>query len=203
MRGILRVVCAVAPALAGCLDSDHTYEPVTLSYPYAIDDAALFAGYEDVTRRAAGSYVRVLILAKTVARGEGGYGIVSGASGVNVDARGYVVTAAHIAKRTGYTAKVTTMDGKVHEGAVVHVARMRELALVKIEPFPGMQVAAFADSRRLRVGQPVIGIGTPDNRKGVISLGTVTNTRLAERIGYDDYGYDDAIDLVVRCAGVH
>lgn len=195
MRRILRTACAIVPALTGCVDSDPKFQPVTLSYPYVIGDEALLAGYEDVARQASGSYVRVLILAKTAPWDEGGTGIVSGASGAIVDARGYVVTAAHIAKRTGYNAKITTIDGKVHQGAVVHVDPPRELALLKIEPFPGMQVAAFADSRHLRLGQLVISIGTPDNRKGVISLGRITNTRLMERIEYDGYGYDDAVVL--------
>lgn len=203
MRGILRVGCAVVLALAACVDSAPKSEPVTLSYPYAIDDVASFAGYEDVARQASGTYVRVLILARTAARDGSGYGIVTGASGVIVDRRGYVVTAAHIAKRTGYGAKVTTIDGQVHQGSVVHVDPPRELALVKIEPFPGMQVATLSDSRRLRAGQPVLSIGTPDNRKGVVSLGRITNPRLAERIEYDEYGYDDAVVLEMEIEPGH
>ena len=203
MRALRQTGCAVVLALAGCGDVGPGPDPVVLSYPYVVDETVQFDGFERVAQQVSGTYVRVVIHDKTAGRSAAGHGIVNGASGCIVDPLGYVVTAAHIAKSTLYGARVTTIDGRVHQGTILHVDPMRELALLKIEPFPGMQVAAIADTRALRVGQWVLSIGTPNNRKGVVSLGKITNPRRDERIAYAEYGYNDAIELQMEVEPGH
>ena len=191
MKGLWPFLWTITAMLGACA-TPLPPQPVTLTYPYRIEDSVRFDGYKGLARRVAGSYVRVLVYAE----GEDeGIAIVNGASGVIVDRRGYVVTPAHIAKNGRFKAKVTTMDGRERLATIVHIAPERELALLKIQPFPGMQVARLAHAGDLRVGRRVVSIGTPNNRKGVATVGVIANPRRGLRIEYGEYGYDDAVEL--------
>lgn len=175
-------------------------QPVELSYRPPPDGVGSERAAELAAALSA-SYVRVVIVDRSEARAgwdaPSGPGIVTGASGVIVDRRGYVVTAAHIATDAALDALIHTTDGRRHEATVVAVAPERELALIKMAPFPGIQVARLGDSAALAAGDRVLAIGTPDGREGVVFQGRVSNPRRAQRIQYGAYGYDDAIELVL------
>ena len=79
----------------------------------------------------------------------------------------YVVTAAHIARDTRHRVRVTSVDGRVHEGRILHVDPSQDLAIVKIEDV-GLPAVEMGNSSTLRVGQHAIAIGSP--------LGTFTNS---------------------------
>lgn len=174
----------------------------TLSYPAPPPPGLDFPDYRAVAEAAAGIYVRVRIVAAdepvpTSERGSAPSNVLNFASGFIADARGYVVTAAHIANATTFKAEVITLDGRRFAGRVVAVERERELALIKIAPFPGIQAARFADSARLAAGQPALAIGTPGHHGGIVSVGTILDPRLARRVRYNDYGYDNAVALAM------
>ncbi len=176
--------------------------PVTLSHRPAPAASVPFEGARETAAAVSGSYVRVLIVDPREAKRAGraapsGTDVVTGASGAIVDARGWIVTAAHIAMHPRLEARITTTDGRVHEAAVVAVAPGRELALLKMRPYPGMRAARLGDSGQLSAGDPVLSIGTPGEESGVVLLGQVLNPRRAQRIQYGAYGYDDAIELVL------
>lgn len=145
------------------------------------------------------TYVRLLILGDRLTesrgRADARVGIVNGASGTIVDARGYVVTAAHIATSVDLQARATTPDGRTHEAVIVRIAPERELALLKIEPFPGIVAAELAQEPSVRRGDRVFTIGTPDNVAGVVASGEVRRPRLPDRVRYGAYGFTDAIEL--------
>jgi S1-C subfamily serine protease len=199
---------ALAPAflaLAGCgvlpwPERAAEPKPVELSYRPPPGDIGPERA-ATLAQALSGSYVRVQIVDRSEARAgrdsDSGPGIVTGASGVIVDGRGYVVTAAHIATDPKLDARIHTMDGRQHEATVVAVAPERELALIKMRPYPGIQVAKLGDSGALAAGDPVLAIGTPDDRQGVVFQGQVSNPRRAQRIQYGLFGYDDAIELVL------
>ncbi len=198
-------LAAALPALAGCgalpwSEPAAAPKPVELSYRPPPGDIAPERA-ATLAQALSGSYVRVQIVDRSEARAgrdsDSRPGIVTGASGVIVDARGYVVTAAHIATDTRLDAFVHTMDGRRHEATVVAVAPGRELALIKMQPYPGIQVAKLGDSDALAKGDPVLAIGTPGDRQGVVYQGHVRNPRRAQRIQYGEFGYDDAIELVL------
>jgi len=176
---------------------------VTLSFPPPAVTGIDFPDYRAVAERNAGIYVRLRILgtASVAAGADRGLAAannaVSYASGFIADPRGYVVTAAHIALSTDFTAEVITTDGRRFQGRIVAVARGRELALIKIAPFPGMAAAHLADSTSLVKGEPAFAIGTPNHQGGVVNLGIVLRPREAMRIRYNDFGYDDAIALAM------
>ena len=197
----LAVACVLL--LAGCGGGLFGLAPparkaVDLSYRA---DAGPAGGLsvEALAPHLAGSYVHVSIIdARDLGAGREGKrepGIVTGASGAIVDPRGFVVTAAHIAISLELEARITTIDGRIHRAVIYAIAPDRELALIKMDPFPGMQVARLGDSRELKAEDPVLSIGTPNKSKGVVFTGRVTNPRRAKRIQYGRFGYDDAIEL--------
>lgn len=182
-------------ALVGCATTDPQPRAIELTYRHALDKDAIPAQDRSVVERASGAYVRVVIYGPTEDEGKPRLWVVSGASGAIVDPRGYVITAAHIARNTRYQARVTTMDGQVREGEILAVAPERDLALLKIAPFPGMRAATLADISHLREGQRALAIGTPDGRMGVVSSGRIVQVHRKERIDYGEFGLDGAIEL--------
>lgn len=176
-------------------------EPIELSYRGGAAEGQAAARTRALARELVGVYVRVLIVdSREVRPGRDAMiepGIVTGASGAIIDGRGYVITAAHIALNPELEARVTTADGVVRPAAVVAVAPERELALLKMEPYPGMAVARLGDSAALLKGDFVFTIGTPDNKTGVVFTGRVDNPRREQRIQYGEFGYDDAIELTL------
>jgi serine protease Do len=188
-------------------DGARVEQPASLSYPDAAG-AAYFPNYRAVAERAAGIYVRVRVLSEERAD-LGGHdspvasNVLSYASGIIVDPRGYVVTAAHIALSDKFKAEVITLDGRRYNGRVVAVERQRELGLIKIAPFPGMAVAQFRDSATLAKGEPALAIGTPGHHGGIVSLGRILDPRRAQRISYSDFGYDNAVTLSMEVEPGH
>jgi S1-C subfamily serine protease len=205
----LFVIALLASALACCAappppDGAVTEPAATLTFPYPIPRGVSFPDYQAVAERNAEIYVRLRIFSEDKADIAGmreavaGSNVLSFASGIIVDPRGYAVTAAHIALSTKFKADVITMDGRRFHGEVVAVERQRELALVKFEPFTGMAVARFVDSSAIVKGEPALAIGTPAHVPGVVSVGQVIQPRLDQRMAYNDFGYDNAIELAMR-----
>ena len=210
---------ALAPlCLFGCAgpreaaDGARVEPPAGLSYPYPVEKGLDFPNYREVAERNAGIYVRVRIVSEEpedIGR-EHGSGLPSNVlrydSGFIADPRGYVVTAAHIAVSTKFKAEVITLDGRRFTGRVVAVERQRELALIKIKSFAGMMAARFADSARLTTGEPALAIGMlapVRHLAGVVSVGKVMEPRRAERVSYNDFGYDHAIALAMEVEPGH
>lgn len=193
--------CLATLVLAACAGEGKPKSdpPMTLSYrsSAAAGTAGTFENYQQVVQKTAPSYVRVKITDPTAGK-DASTDTVNGASGVIVDPSGLVVTAAHIALDTRLTVQVVTLDGQYHKGTILRVDRNRELALIRIAPFPGIQAAPLADSSKLTVGEPVFAIGTPDNKPGVVSLGQVVETKRAERLEYNGFGFDDAVKLRIE-----
>jgi serine protease Do len=80
-------------------------------------------------------------------------------SGVIVDAQGYILTNEHVIR--GATAiKVTLTDGRTFRGALVGADRFTDLAVVKIEG-TDLKALPLGDASRLRIGDPVVAIGSP------------------------------------------
>jgi len=82
-------------------------------------------------------------------------------SGVLVDHRGYVLTAAHVVENSERL-NITLQDGQTFAAEVVGTSRNHDLAVVKIQgDVKRLPVAALGDSDALRNGQWAIAIGSP------------------------------------------
>lgn len=182
--------------------ADPMVAPATLSFPYLTADEAAIPGYREAAARAAESYVGVEIIAPDNSTyGEAG-GVVHRASGIVVDARGYIVTAAHIARSTEMVARVAGWDGVGRSAKVVDVSPDGELALLRVAGGK-LKPVSYADSAGLATGQPAVAVGSPNNKRGVATVGKVRLPRYSERLQYGEWGYDDAVWLSMEVESGH
>jgi len=189
------LACALLWALAGCAPPTSPSRPVALTYRPEADGLEPPPQVRSVVERVSGAHVRVVIYGPTEDEGMPALWIVNGGSGTIVDPCGLVITAAHVARSARFLARVIAMDGRTHEAEILGVIPESDLAVMKIAPFAGMQVARLAAAPRLAAGRRVFAIGAPGNRMGVVALGRVVRARRERPIDYGEFGFEDAIEL--------
>ncbi len=96
-------------------------------------------------------------------------------SGVLFDAKGYIVTNAHVVS-DAKTVNVSLSNGETVEGTVVGRDAATDLAVVKIEGNEGLPVATFGNSDELQVGETAIAIGNPLGLEfqGSVTVGVIS-----------------------------
>jgi S1-C subfamily serine protease len=95
-------------------------------------------------------------------------------SGVVIDARGYVLTAAHVVQ-TVDEITVEFLDGHVSAGRVVGSEPEADLALLELESVPsGVQVAVLGDSDAVDVGDQVFIVGAPYGIGHTLTVGHIS-----------------------------
>ncbi len=103
-------------------------------------------------------------------------GIGAGA-GVVLHESGFVVTAAHVVDQAEVI-ELEFKDGSKSSARVVTLSRTEDLALLKAERVPkGINPPPLADSDKLRVGQVVFAVGTPQNYPHTLSSGVISSVR--------------------------
>ncbi|KOT78816.1 signal protein PDZ [Streptomyces rimosus subsp. pseudoverticillatus] len=98
-------------------------------------------------------------------------------SGVVYDARGHIVTNAHVVGQEK-TFKVTTARGsRSLNASLVASYPEQDLAVIKIDKAPGdLKPAAFGDSAKVEIGQIVLAMGSPLGLSGSVTQGIVSAT---------------------------
>ncbi|MDR1785776.1 MAG: trypsin-like peptidase domain-containing protein [Spirochaetaceae bacterium] len=101
---------------------------------------------------------------------EGGAG-----SGSIIDKKGYVVTNVHVISNANRI-YISLPDGSQHEGKVVGSDTASDIAVLKFDPPPGVDLKTidFGDSGGLKVGQKVIAIGNPFGLERTLTTGIVS-----------------------------
>jgi putative serine protease PepD len=94
-------------------------------------------------------------------------------SGVIVDKNGDIVTNAHVVDGIS-TLQVVLSDGRQVPAQLVGTLASNDLAVVRIQPYSGMQVATLGDSSKLTIGQEVMAIGNPLGYSGTATSGVVS-----------------------------
>ena len=107
-------------------------------------------------------------------------------SGVVIDARGYILTNAHVVAHSEEV-KVTFVDGRTTPGKVVGVDPRSDLAVVKVEGV-GVPVAHFGDETKMQVGETVIAIGNPFGLDHTVTVGVLS---AKNRAGFESGQYED------------
>ncbi|MBK7862257.1 MAG: trypsin-like peptidase domain-containing protein [Archangiaceae bacterium] len=98
-------------------------------------------------------------------------------SGVLLHEGGFVVTAAHVVEQAEMI-ELEYKDGSKTEAHVVTLSRTEDLALLKAEKVPkGVVAPPLADSDKLKVGQLVFAVGTPQNFPHTLSAGVISSVR--------------------------
>ncbi|MFF5448253.1 S1C family serine protease [Streptomyces sp. NPDC012888] len=103
-------------------------------------------------------------------RGGGGQ---STGSGVVITGDGEVVTNNHVISGASEI-QVTTSDGKKYAAKLVGTDPDKDLALIRLEGAKGLKPARLGDSGKLRVGEEVVAIGSPDRLTGTVTSGIVS-----------------------------
>ncbi len=114
-------------------------------------------------------------------------------SGFVIDTTGRIVTNYHVVENASEVT-VTLQDGKELKGKVVGKDKDTDLALVKVDP-EGVDLhpVKLADSDKVRVGDPVIAIGSPFGLGGTATAGIVSAKDRVIGVGrYDDFLQIDA-----------
>jgi len=119
---------------------------------------------------------------------------MGGGSGFVIDARGYVLTNAHVVKDQDEI-KVELPDRTRFDAKVVGIDEKADVAVLRIDPGKTrLSVAAFGDSDKLRIGEWVLALGNPYMFRNTVTAGIVSalGRNEMEGEGYSDYIQTDA-----------
>lgn len=94
-------------------------------------------------------------------------------SGIVIDANGHILTNNHVVANADYV-EVTFAGGRRVQAKLVGRDPISDLAVIKVEPFPEMQVAPLGTSENLKVGQRVIAIGNPFGFQNTVTSGFIS-----------------------------
>ncbi len=89
------------------------------------------------------------------------------------DVEGLILTAAHVVG-SSREVDVTFSDGSTVPGRVVGTHRPTDVAVVQIEPLPGVPAAELAIETELRVGQLAVAVGSPFGFDRTVTSGIVS-----------------------------
>jgi S1-C subfamily serine protease len=157
-RAIRRIAIAAAFALAGCGGGQAATGPGAADPEVA---SGLQAKFIDVVKTVSPQVVEV--------RTPQGLG-----SGIVYDARGDIVTNAHVVgKATAVTIRLS--NGGTRPATVVGISPGKDLAVVRVTG-GALQPAAFADSSRVQVGELALAVGNPLGLASSVTQGIVSST---------------------------
>ncbi len=108
-------------------------------------------------------------------------------SGVIVDPSGYIITNAHVVSgaqkvqvlltagnRTGSPVSVMRSTSRSLIAKIVGADKEVDLALLKVEA-AGLPTVAFADYRRVRQGEVVLALGSPEGLENTVTMGVISS----------------------------
>jgi serine protease Do len=115
--------------------------------------------------------------------GEGPFGVPEGArqrslgSGVVLDAKGYIVTNAHVVERADRIRVHLPNEPRtiLHDAKVIGLDRETDLAVIKIEPRNPLKPARLGNSDSLQVGDWVLAIGSPFSLEQTVTAGIISS----------------------------
>ncbi len=94
-------------------------------------------------------------------------------TGFIIDEKGHILTNSHVIG-SGQNIEVTFMGDKKLQAIQVGQDPVSDLAVIKIQTFPGLAVAPLGNSENLTVGQRVIAIGDPFGFQHTVTSGFIS-----------------------------
>ncbi len=94
-------------------------------------------------------------------------------TGFVIDSKGHILTNSHVVGNA-HNLEVTFVGGHKVQAKLVGRDPVSDLAIIKVKPFPEMQVAPLGDSANLQVGQRVIAIGNPFGFQHTVNTGFIS-----------------------------
>ncbi|MEX0170549.1 S1C family serine protease [Streptomyces sp. LMG1-1-1.1] len=110
-------------------------------------------------------------------------------SGVIITSDGEIVTNNHVISGAS-AVSVQLSDGKTYEATVVGTDPDKDLALIKLKGASGLKTATLGDSSKVRVGEEVVAIGSPEGLTGTVTSGIVSALDRDVTVAKDDDGRD-------------
>jgi putative serine protease PepD len=97
-------------------------------------------------------------------------------SGEVIRPEGYILTNNHVisAAANGGTITVLFSNGESQDARIVGRDVATDLAVLKIEPHPGLETMPWGDSSKLAIGQPVVALGAPLGLASTVTTGIVS-----------------------------
>ncbi len=142
----------------------------------ALVGSASAADYRKLFEKADESVVVIYTIERQVAgrRGEGEVTLPGLGSGVLIDDKGHVMTAAHVVQ-TADLVQVEFVDGTKVTAAVVASDPVKDVALIKLDLMPdNIRPAKLADSDKVRVGEEIFIIGAPYGLSHTLTVGHIS-----------------------------
>jgi serine protease Do len=117
-------------------------------------------------------------------------------SGVIIGRDGYIITNNHVVEHAD-DIRVQLYDGNTLKAKLVGADPGTDLAVIKIDPPEDMKYASFGDSDRMKVGEWVVAIGSPQGldwtvTQGIVSAKNRTGIGALGPTGYEDFIQTDA-----------
>ncbi|MFC5832227.1 S1C family serine protease [Nonomuraea insulae] len=108
-------------------------------------------------------------------------------SGVVLSEDGLILTNNHVAVGAGQGGQMTVKfsDGKTAKASVVGTDPATDMAVIKAEGVSGLTKATLGDSDQLKVGDPVLAIGSPLGLDGSVTAGIVSALDRTLNLGND------------------
>ncbi|WP_151898247.1 S1C family serine protease [Streptomyces sp. C8S0] len=110
-------------------------------------------------------------------------------SGVIITADGEIVTNNHVISGASEI-RVQLSDGSTYTADVLGTAPDKDLALIKLRGAQDLKPAVLGDSSRVRVGEQVVAIGSPEGLTGTVTSGIVSALDRDVTVAKDDGGDD-------------
>lgn len=172
----LAMACTAGLAIGGTLViGQNLHSSVTTplvsqtSAPAQTNSAGTAVDWENVAQTVSPAVVTISVSAQNSS------GIGSGAI---VDSSGNIVTNYHVISSVadgGGRIQVTLTDGRIYEAKIVGTDKSTDLAVIRLVNPPSDLVAAqFGQSSDLKVGQPVMAIGSPLGLSNTVTTGIVS-----------------------------
>ncbi|MEU5429393.1 trypsin-like peptidase domain-containing protein [Streptomyces olivoreticuli] len=165
----LLAACAIVAAVVGggsaALVGELTTRSGSSSHSTPVENASSkTSGVSAVAKAVSPSIVEIKA---TTTSGE------STGSGVVITSDGEIITNNHVVSGAD-TVKVSFSDGSSRTAKVVGTDPDKDLALIKVNGASGLKAASLGDSGKLRVGDDVVAIGSPEGLTGTVTSGIVS-----------------------------
>ncbi|MER5202936.1 trypsin-like peptidase domain-containing protein [Streptomyces sp. NPDC002825] len=106
-------------------------------------------------------------------------------SGVIITSDGEIVTNNHVISGAS-SVTVQLSNGKTYEAEVVGTDPDKDLALIKLKGASGLKAATLGDSSKVKVGEEVVAIGSPEGLTGTVTSGIVSALDRDVTVAKDD-----------------
>jgi len=113
-------------------------------------------------------------------------------SGFVIDSTGYVLTAGHVALKTGNSVEARASNGRIYNGKVIGVQHSPDIALLKLSNFSGRAVSPNS-TPCLAKGSAVFSLGKPHAKGDTARIGQVQSMSFGRPVSYSGFGYPDAM----------